>query len=232
MKILQRECKRFQRRLIRKRFQMLFVQKTALYVTPTFTSVKASSYDISCREALTYDMYDAADARRAATCWVVDPALSDKYTHRYQDTGVFLEKYVAYKANGDTDGDSDLRFNNNLRIYRYSECLLNAAELVARGAGSGDAAAWLNEVHGRSLAGQTVSMSLDNIKQERRLEFVGEGKRYWDLVRWGDAPTTLVPDSYGYRTNTWSESKKYLPFSQGLMDSVAGKTHELTQNNY
>ena len=180
----------------------------------------------------TYDMYDAADARRAATCWVVDPALSDKYTHRYQDTGVFLEKYVAYKANGDTDGDSDLRFNNNLRIYRYAECLLNAAELVVRGAGSGDAATWLNDVHGRSLGGATVSLSLDNIKEERKLEFVGEGKRYWDLVRWGDASTVLVPDTYGYRTNTWSASKKYLPFPQSLMDSTDGLSHELVQNNY
>ena len=180
----------------------------------------------------TYDMYDAADARRAATCWVIDPALSDKYTHRYQDTGIFLEKYVAYKANGDTDGDADLRFNNNLRYYRYAETLLNAAELVQRGAGSGDAEKWLNEVHSRSLAGKTVSLSLDNIKEERRLEFVGEGKRYWDLIRWGDASTVLVPDKYGYRTNTWSESKKYLPFSQSLIDSTLGKTYELKQNNY
>ena len=61
---------------------------------------------------------------------------------------------------------------------------------------------------------------------------MGEGKRYWDLVRWGDAPTVLVPDVYGYRTNSWTASKKYLPFSQGLIDSTKGKTYELTQNNY
>ena len=180
----------------------------------------------------TYDLFDASDARRAATCWVIDPADSEKYTHRYQDTGIFLEKYAAYKANTDSEGDADLRFNNNLRYYRYAETLLNAAELVVRGAGSGDAAAWLNEVHGRSLKGQTVSLSLDNIKEERRLEFVGEGKRYWDLVRWGDAPTVLVPDTYGYRTNAWTPSKKYLPFPQSLMDSTEGKTYELKQNNY
>ena len=178
----------------------------------------------------TYDMYDAADARRDATCWNIGPA--NGYNPRYQDTGIWLEKYIAYKDYGDTDGDADLRFGNNLRYYRYAETLLNAAELVARGAGSGDAAAWLNEVHSRSLAGQTVTMNLDNIKEERRLEFVGEGKRYWDLVRWGDAPKVLVPDAYGYRTNTWTESKKYLPFPQSLLDSVEGKTYELRQNNY
>ncbi len=176
----------------------------------------------------TYDMFDAADARRDATCWV--PSAS--YNPRYQDTGIFLEKYAAYKDYGDTDGDSDLRFGNNLRWYRYAETLLYAAELVSLGAGSGDGAAWLNAVHGRSLAGQTVEFSMENIKEERRLEFVGEGKRYWDLVRWGDAPSVLVPDSYGYRTNTWSESKKYLPFPQSLMDATEGKAYQLKQNNY
>ncbi|MBR4826851.1 MAG: RagB/SusD family nutrient uptake outer membrane protein [Bacteroidales bacterium] len=180
----------------------------------------------------TYDMYDAADARRDATCWNARTTGTGVYEPRYQDTGLFLEKYVAKKANGDADGDADLRFNNNLRWYRYAETLLNAAELVQRGAGSGEATNWLNEVHSRSLAGKTVSLSLESIKEERRLEFVGEGKRYWDLVRWGDAPTVLVPDTYGYRTNSWTASKKYLPFPQSLIDSTEGKTYELQQNNY
>jgi len=180
----------------------------------------------------TYDMFDAADTRRAATCWSIDASLRDKYEHRYQDTGIWLEKYVAYKANTDADGDADLRFNNNLRIYRYSETLLNAAELAILTNSTAGADGWLNDVHSRAIAGTTVTLSLDNIKEERRLEFVGEGKRYWDLVRWGDATSVLKPDSYGYRTNTWSESKKYLPFPQGLIDSTLGKTYELVQNNY
>ena len=180
----------------------------------------------------TYELFDPADARRDATCWDVRDS-RDKYTLRYQDTGLFLEKYAAYKENNaDAQYDGDLNFNNNLRIYRYSETLLNAAELVVRNAGSGDAEKWLNDVHGRSLKGAKVALSLDNIKQERRLEFVGEGKRYWDLIRWGDAPSVLVPDAYGYRTNSWTAQKKYLPFPQSLIDATAGKTHELTQNNY
>ena len=179
----------------------------------------------------TYDMYAEADARRDATCWNV--GAGNGYNPRYQDTGIFLEKYLAYKENNDdAEYDGDLNFNNNLRIYRYAETLLNAAELVQRGFGGGDAASWLNAVHGRSLAGETVSLSLENIKEERRLEFVGEGKRYWDLVRWGDAPTVLVPDSYGYRTNAWTASKKYLPFPQSEMDATEGKTCQLVQNNY
>lgn len=187
----------------------------------------------------TYEMYDAADARRDATCWNAGAGVG--YSPRYQDTGVFLEKYIAYKENNAGQlADGDLNFNNNLRIYRFAETLLNAAELVVRGYGNGDAAAWLNKVHGRALNGATVELTLENIKKERQLEFVGEGKRYWDLVRWEltndadgiKASTVLTPDEYGYRTNSWTASKKYLPIPQGEIDSAKGKTYELTQNNY
>ena len=61
------------------------------------------------------------------------------------------------------------------------------------------------------------------------MEFVGEGKRYWDLIRTGNAVTTLVPDKYGYRTNTWSEQKKYLPIPQSEIDAAQ---NTLKQNPY
>lgn len=199
-------------------------------------SVHDSGWGFAPVRQSTYDMYDAADTRRDATCWNVGAA--NGYNPRYQDTGIFLEKYIAYKANNaDQLADSDLNFNNNLRIYRYSETLLNAAELVVRNYGTGDAAGWLNQVHSRAT-GATVALSLENIKKERELEFVGEGKRYWDLVRWESdndlihASKVLVPDEFGYRTNSWTASKKYLPIPQSEIDSAKGKTYELTQNNY
>ena len=43
------------------------------------------------------------------------------------------------------------------------------------------------------------------------------------------AVTTLVPDSYGYRTNSWTENKKYLPIPQSEIDAAQGT---LIQNNY
>lgn len=122
-----------------------------------------------------------------------------------------------------------MNFNNNLRVYRFSETLLNAAELIARGAGTGDASAYLNKVHKRAGLTNTVEPTVDNILEERHLEFVGEGKRYWDLVRSGKAASVLVPDIYGYRTNTWSAKKTHLPIPQGEIDAAQGT---LVQNNY
>lgn len=176
----------------------------------------------------TYQRYLANDTRRDATCWNA-AAVSTDYNKRYQDTGFFLEKYAAHTGdNARQKADAQLNWNNNLRIYRYSETLLNAAELIVRGAGAGDAQAYLDAVRSRANV-PSIPATLDNIINERHLEFVGEGKRYWDLVRTGKAATTLVPDQYGYRTNTWSPNKKYLPIPQSEMDKALGT---LTQNPY
>ena len=177
----------------------------------------------------TYEMFAEGDARRDATCWYA-PA-DGTYELRYQDTGYFLEKYVAQAGgNAGQIADGDLNYNNNLRIYRYSETLLNAAELLLLTRGdAGKATAYLDDVHNRAGLTDKPVATAETILEERRMEFVGEGKRYWDLVRTGNAATTLVPDKYGYRTNTWSERKKYLPIPQSEIDAAQ---NTLTQNPY
>ncbi len=173
----------------------------------------------------TYNIFDEKDARREATCWDVRGV---EYTERYQDTHIWLAKYVAQNANNaDAVGDINLNYNNNLRVYRYSEALLNAAELSLKSNAS-KAKEYVNLVRARAGVDQLASVTLEDIIQERRLEFVGEGKRYFDLVRTGLAATVLVPDEYGYRTNAWTPQKKYIPIHQSELDSDPS----LVQNNY
>jgi hypothetical protein len=173
-------------------------------------------------------MFATGDTRRDVTCF---DARQGSYTKRYQDTGFFLGKYIAKTANNAKQiADADLNFNNNLRIYRYAETLLDAAELLLRTNGStAQAQEYLNLVHHRAGLTDNKAATIDNIIEERHLEFVGEGKRYWDLIRTGKAATILVPDAYGYRTNSWSESKKYLPIPQSEIDAAQ---NTLTQNKY
>ena len=177
----------------------------------------------------TLDLFDEGDVRKDAT--IFDGRGKDCNTRSWQYTGLWLKKYIAYKKNNaDQKADGDLNFNNNLRVYRYAETLLNAAELLLRTGGDAALAeTYLNLVHNRSGLTSHVSATIDNILNERHLEFVGEGKRYWDLVRTGKAATTLVPDKYGYRTNTWSEQKRYLPIPQAEIDAAQGT---LKQNRY
>ena len=175
----------------------------------------------------TYDMFAANDQRRDATCWDVRGV---EYTNRYQDTHIWLAKYRPFSDNNkDCPTSKNLNYNNNKRIYRYAETLLNAAELLlATGGSNSEATGYLNQVRQRAGLEALGTISEDDIINERHLEFVGEGKRYFDLVRTGRAATTLVPDKYGYRTNTWSPSKKHIPLAQSELDADPS----LVQNEY
>ncbi len=180
----------------------------------------------------TYNMFEEDDLRRDATCWDVRGTV---YTQRYQDTHIWLKKYRPQTANNAGAGfDNNLNYNNNLRYYRYAETLLNAAELMVR-TGSGDAATLVNKVRNRAGLGNISSATIENIIEERKLEFVGEGKRYWDLVRTGMAASVLVPTpcdgltpSDQGRVGSWTPNKKYIPIAQAELDSDPA----LVQNNY
>ena len=180
----------------------------------------------------TYNMYDDQDQRRDATCWDVRSLLgTDKdYKARYQDTHIWLAKYRPMDDNNkDCPTSKNLNYNNNLRVYRYAETLLNAAELtLATGGSNGEATGYLNQVHRRAGLPAMTSITEEDILNERHLEFVGEGKRYFDLVRTGKAATTLVAIPGTDRTNSWTPNKKHVPLAQSELDNDP----KLHQNDY
>ncbi len=164
----------------------------------------------------TYDSYAANDQRRDASIWQPE---AGSYTIGYQDTGYFLAKYAG-KIGGNSGqlADAVLNYNNNLRLYRYSEALLNAAEL-----GSSNAQNYLNMVRDRAGV-ERVDATTANIIQERAWEFLGEGKRYWDLIRTGLAKDYLVAGNEieDDRKASYTDNKKYLPFPQSEIDMCHG----------
>ena len=181
-----------------------------------------------------YNKFSQGDVRRDATIWdlrYMDGMAEDQSYHlRYENTYLWLNKYRPRPENNkDATFDNNLNYNNNYRYYRYAEALLNAAELTLATGGSASTAAQLvNRVRERAGLAALSSVTIDDILNERDLEFMGEGKRYWDLVRSGKAASVLVPDAYGYRTNRWTEQKKYIPIAQGELDSDPA----LVQNEY
>ena len=59
---------------------------------------------------------------------------------------------------------------------------------------------------------------------------MGEGLRFWDLVRWGDT-NILTENLTDYNSvRTWDDNKKYLPIPQSEIDKTAGTEFELKQN--
>ena len=175
-----------------------------------------------------WDMYEEGDIRRDGgilNFYYEFPDLTLGET-RWQYTGLFLKKYVA-RMNGNHGqiADADMNYGNNQRYYRYAETLLNAAELgVLTGK---DRSNCLAEVRARANCSDTGTDQL-SILEERHKEFVGEGKRYWDLIRTGQAATVLKAANHEWRQNDWTENKKYWPLPQSECD----KDPNLVQNNY
>ena len=93
-------------------------------------------------------------------------------------------------------------YKANTPMLRYAEVLLLYAEakfLLDKDAdGSGLKA--LNEVRHRAQIPELASMTYQDIKDERRAELFCEQERFFDLVRWGDAPTVLANKGKKYYT--------------------------------
>jgi hypothetical protein len=114
------------------------------------------------------------------------------YEQSYQGSGYYIEKFAPKTANIVTTGTTDLNWPNDYIEIRLADTYLMEAEaLVNAGGDIGRATSLLNAVRSRvGLAAETAS--LDNIYKERRLELATEGHRWFDLVRWGQAPTALA----------------------------------------
>lgn len=215
-------------------------------IFPTFIGINAlegscydgGGYGFSPVEESLYNLYEEADSRKDGGILNFAKHKLDhpnaKYTPRYDDTGFFNKKYQPRdKGNDKYVGDSpDMNFRNNYRVYRFSETLLIASELLVRTAGSStEADLYLNMVRARAyemnvddaaFASKKKQATLDNLLLENRLEFACEGHRFWDLVRFGKAEQVL--GVRGYTSN-----KKYLPIPQSEIDQSQGT---LKQNSY
>ena len=86
-------------------------------------------------------------------------------------------------------------FDVNYPIIRYAEVLLNHAEALNELGRSADALVALNQVRARAKVAavtETNQASLRTIIQnERRVELVYEGHRFYDLARWGQLEEKL-----------------------------------------
>jgi hypothetical protein len=112
-----------------------------------------------------------------------------EYIAGYQDTGYFLNKFTPTKAVEHTGaGDAVLNYRQNTYAIRLADTYLMEAE--ALGATGTRAQALLDAVRSR-VGLPSIPVSMNAIMAERRLELAGEGHRWFDLVRTGQAATKL-----------------------------------------
>lgn len=170
------------------------------YSGPLFES--GFSFNIPTQEA--FDAFEAGDARRdtaildieafAATNADFNNGAGVSYVEGFEHTGYYNRKYIARQGDLNT-GDANLTNPNNYRAIRFADVLLMAAEALNRG-GISDSRAqtYLNRVRTRATLDDVTATGdalTAAIYQERRVELVGEGHRFFDLVRTGRAATEI-----------------------------------------
>ena len=139
-----------------------------------------------------------------------DPNYENGYNDQREYTGYTIKKYTpmskweqnestgAWALTDETTGlgsggDYMVSQYQDFVVMRYADVLLMAAEL-----GSSNAQEYLNQVRQRAFTEEDengdlvlstyyrqVSVTQENIMNERMLEFAFEGQRYWDLLRQG-----------------------------------------------
>ncbi|ALL08797.1 carbohydrate-binding protein SusD [Pedobacter sp. PACM 27299] len=170
-----------------------------------------------------YRMFNDKDTRKLAT---IQAAYSKPLTGNYIMAGVFLKKFQ-----GQQDAASR-KYTNDYPIYRYADLLLLLAE--AKEVLGESPAAEINAVRARAY-GVNYNPAVQgfpnmpgdaNIKQailqERLFEFIGEGKRWYDLRRMGDSfvyANTAITAADAYKL-LWPVDRATLTNNKALVQTT------------
>ena len=146
------------------------------------------------------DAYAAGDKRKDVSvldieAWATQTGAS--FAKGYEHTGYFNNKYIPRA--GESQAQQELNYETNYRAIRYADVLLMAAEANNRASSPNVSKAqnYLNQVRERAYGNSSYASSstgttlTQEIWDERRLELAGEGSRFFDLVRTGQAAAVI-----------------------------------------
>jgi hypothetical protein len=151
-----------------------------------------NSYNLPTQEL--YNAFSPIDPRRGHTILDIDAFIAaqpDPSSITYAigaggHTGYYNNKYI--KRQGEIGlPDNDLTSPVNYRVIRYADVLLMAAEAHFHLGNNQIAQQLVNQVRVRAGVPGIPVQSLNDIYKERRFELSGEGHRFFDLVRTGQA---------------------------------------------
>jgi len=168
------------------------------YTGPLFSP--GFSFNVPVQEAV--DAFEPGDLRKGVTILDI-VAFADTtdatFTTGNEHTGFFNRKYIPRKRSENAQNDLNLTNPNNYRSIRFADVLLMAAEANNLSPTPDDAKAqdYLNQVRRRAFGDQnhdvtyTGAALTDAIAHERRVELMGEGHHFFDLVRTDKAFGTI-----------------------------------------
>lgn len=186
----------------------------------SFTGFTATEpADIISDVALFYDIYAEGDTRRDVSYkkQLFNPATGSLYTFPKPIFGKYLDV---------TNLAAPSNVAINFPIIRYADILLSLAEAINEQSGpTSEVFELVNQVRRRAFGiaintpDATVDLASDlttdqlreAIREERKKEFVQEGQRWYDLVRWGTLVTEVKKVT---AKNTVSERNNLYPIPQ------------------
>lgn len=151
-----------------------------------------NSYNLPTQEL--YNAFSPIDPRRGHTILDIEAFIAaqpDPGSITYAigaggHTGYYNNKYI--KRQGEIGlPDNDLTSPVNYRVIRYADVLLMAAEAHYKIGNNLLAQQLVNQIRVRAGIPGISVQSINDIYKERRLELSGEGHRFFDLVRSGQA---------------------------------------------
>ncbi len=141
------------------------------------------------KDGKTYWSLGAESGAQATGFFGMDNSDNTNYT----TTGFTVKKFLTAGAApaSKENGSSTVPWID----FRLPEIYLNYAEAVLEnGSGNGDKAKaqqYLNAIRHRAGLSGNVTLTLENVKKERRVELALENHRMWDLVRWREFHTVF-----------------------------------------
>jgi hypothetical protein len=198
----------------------------------------SSGYSFNLPVQTAVEIFEADEPRRDVTILDIEEFAAEnagfndgegvEYGEGYNHTGYYNRKYIPRKRSSNAAGDLNLTNPNNYRAIRYADVLLMAAEAFSS-ADPGKARGYLNEVRRRAYGdtdhdetAATATALRNIILEERRKELFGEGHRFFDLVRTGQAKDKItgfvegknevfpIPlEEIQFSNNLWSQNPNY-----------------------
>ncbi|MCC6723948.1 MAG: RagB/SusD family nutrient uptake outer membrane protein [Saprospiraceae bacterium] len=183
------------------------------------------------REEKTVD--NKLDPRYHATILSYEPtegyttAYNQDWLTRYgpgSEGNYYIKKYT--NAVGGTDA---FTAGFNYHIIRYADVLLMYAECLANTGDMANAAKYVQQVRDRAnlpnreseFAGYSLDQFMAQMEHERVMELPIEGKRWYDIKRWGylkDASKLEELKAHDFEFNTYSDGREFIPIPQSELD--------------
>lgn len=174
---------------------------------------------------ISYDLVDAMvkngkyDPRYPYTIYNIDSLANaglcaysgTPFTVGFPYSGYNVAKFAPLQQWKGSGGDPYLNYGVDYIEIRLADTYLMEAEALVQGGGDKSRAQALLDAVRKRVGLGSVTVSMDAIKNERRLELATEGHRFFDLVRWGDADKVLNHMEKGYSKNFQVGKNEILP---------------------